>query len=184
MKITEIYSGSLFAVHFDEKDFNEYEDAFALWQDLDYLVKYFSDNANLLATDFWKSIPIPTDYEDLAQIIIDESFDLQEYIEEVASNTANGAEPDFDTFFQELGGKYKNLRQYIPQKAYGTNTPTMLRLYAIRIEPNCYLVVHGGIKLTPDIQGTPALRQQLFSKIDNVLHFLKVNGILDSDDLK
>lgn len=136
MKITEIYKDILFAIHFDEKDQNEYEDAFTLWQDLDYLVDYFTANSDLLESDFWKSIPIPTDYEELAQNVINESFDLQDYIEEIAENTANGLEPDFDSFFQELGGKYKFLRQYIPQKAYGTNQPTMLRLYAIKIEAN------------------------------------------------
>lgn len=184
MKITEIYPDCLFAIHFDEKDQNEYEAAFSLWQDLDYLVDYFSANSGLLESEFWKSIPIPTDYEELAHNVITESFDLQEYIQEIAENTANGAEPDFDSFFQDLGGKYKFLRQYIPQKAYGTNHPTMLRLYAIRIEANCYLIVHGGIKLTKEIHDTPALRDELFGKIDNVLLFLKANGILEGEDLK
>ena len=80
MKITEIYPDSLFAIHFDEKDQNEYEAAFSLWQDLDYLVDYFSANSGLLESEFWKSIPIPTDYEELAQNVINESFDLQDYI--------------------------------------------------------------------------------------------------------
>ena len=60
----------------------------------------------------------------------------------------------------------------------------MLRLYAIRIEENCYLIVHGGIKLTKEIHDTPALRDELFGKIDNVLLFLKANGILEGEDLK
>lgn len=184
MKITEIYPNNLFAVHFDEKNQNEYESAFTLWQDLDYLINYFSANSSLLESDFWKSVPIPTDYEDLAINVVNESFDLQKYIQEIATNTSNGEGNDFDSFFQELGGKYKNLRQYIPQKAYGTNTPTMLRLYAIRIEKNCYLIVHGGIKLTKEIHDTPTLRDELFVKIDNVLQFLRANGILDKEDLK
>lgn len=184
MKITEIYPGSLFAVHFDEKDQNEYEAAFSLWQDLDYLVGYFAANSGLLESEYWKSIPIPTDYEELALNTINESFDLLNYIQEIAENTAKREEPDFDSFFQDLGGKYKFLRQYIPQKAYGTNYPTMLRLYAIKIEANCYLIVHGGIKLTKEIHDTPALRDELFGKIDNVLQFLKANGILEGEDLK
>lgn len=184
MKITEIYPDSLFAIQFDENDQNEFEKAFTLWQDLNYLVDYFSANSDLLESDFWKSIPIPADYEALSKNVVEESFDLQDYIQEIAENTANGVQPDFDSFFQELGGKYKYLRQYIPQKAYGTNSPSMLRLYALRIAANCYLVVHGGIKLTKEIHDTPSLRDELFVKIDNVLQFLNANGILDSEDLK
>lgn len=67
---------------------------------------------------------------------------------------------------------------------YGTASPTMLRLYAIRVSANCYVVVHGGIKLTKQIQDTPQLKKELFSKIDNVLRFFKANGIIDTEDLK
>lgn len=184
MEIIEIYHDSLFAVRFDAKDSNEYEAAFSLWQDLDYLVRFFEENKSLVNTDFWKDTLPSVDSEDLAKSIVDESFDLLDYIQIIARNTANGKLPDFDVFFKELGGrKYSHLREYIPQKSYGTASPTMLRLYAIRLDKNCYVVVHGGIKLTHDIQGTPSLNRELFPKIDNVLQFFRANGIIDKEDL-
>lgn len=59
----------------------------------------------------------------------------------------------------------------------------MLRLYAIRIKSNCYLIVHGGIKLTKEIQGTPELNSVLFAKIDRVISYLKAEGVIDETDL-
>lgn len=185
MEIISIYPDSLFAVKFDEKDQNEYEAAFSLWQDLDYLVNFFDENKQLINTDFWKNALPSTDSEDLAMAVIDESFDLQDYIQNIAQNTSDGVSPNFDEFFKELGGKkYSHLREYVPQKSYGTASPTMLRLYAIRLDSNCYIVVHGGIKLTKEIQGTPLLNKELFPKIDNVLQFFRANGIIDTEDLK
>lgn len=184
MEVINIYNDCLFAVKFDDKDQNEYEAAFSLWQDLDYLVKFFDDNKDLVNTDFWKEALPSIESEDLAMAVVNESFDLLEYIKSVANNTANGESPDFDEFFKELGGrKYSHLREYVPQKSYGTATPTMLRLYAIRLDSNCYIVVHGGIKLTKEIQSTPLLNQELFPKIDNVLQFFRANGIIDTEDL-
>ncbi len=184
MEIVSIYPDILFAVKFDEKDHNEYEKAFSLWRDLDYLVEFFDENRHLLETDFWRNAVSSTDSEDLAQRVVDESFDFEKSIKEIAVNTVNKETPDFDDFFQELGGQYKFLREHVPHKSYGTATPTMLRLYAIRVNANCYVVLHGGIKLTKKIQDTPQLSKELFPKIDNVLRFFKANGIIDTEDLK
>ena len=73
MEIIEIYHDSLFAVRFDEKDSNEYEGAFSLWQDLDYLVRFFEENKSLVSTDFWKDTLPSVDSEDLAKSIVDEN---------------------------------------------------------------------------------------------------------------
>ncbi len=184
MEIVSIYPDYLFAVRFDDKDHNEYDASFSLWRDLDYLVDFFDENKTLIDTEFWHNAVSSTVSEDLAQAVVDESFDFERHIKVIAVNTANGETPDFDDFFKELGGQYKFLREHVPHKSYGTASPTMLRLYAIRVSANCYVVVHGGIKLTKQIQDTPKLAKELFSKIDNVLRFFKANGIIDTEDFK
>lgn len=84
LEIINIYPDSLFAVKFDGKDQNEYEAAFTLWQDLDYLVEFFDDNKDLIDTDFWKAALPSIESEDLAASVVDESFDLLDYIQTVA----------------------------------------------------------------------------------------------------
>ena len=71
----------------------------------------------------------------------------------------------------------------MPVKGYGKNRHTFLRLYAIRIEPNCYLIVYGGLKLARTIQESPVLKEHVFAKIDWVLQYLKREGIVDNEDL-
>lgn len=70
-----------------------------------------------------------------------------------------------------------------PVKSYGTDSPSLLRLYAIRLEANCYLIVCGGIKLGRTIQNSPVLKDKVFNKIDSVLNYLRANGITDGDDI-
>lgn len=45
------------------------------------------------------------------------------------------------------------------------------------------MIVHGGIKLTKEIQGTPELNSVLFAKIDRVISYLKAEGVIDETDL-
>lgn len=183
LEIIELYEDHLYTVKFEDQEKDEYTKAFTLWKDLDYLVGYFSQNKHLLDSDFWVFNNIPVEPEDLAGQIIKESIDYENYIRQIVENSRNGKKNDLDSFFKVLGGKYHVLHEYIPHKSYGTGNPTMLRIYAIRMGPNCYIIVHGGIKLTKEIQGTPELDRELFSKIDRVISYLKNNGV-DLTDLK
>ena len=71
----------------------------------------------------------------------------------------------------------------MPVKGYGVMDSTFLRLYAIRLDKNCYLLVYGGIKLNKTIQDSPILRDNVFQKMDMVRSYLVEEGILDIDDI-
>ena len=68
-------------------------------------------------------------------------------------------------------------------EGYGKNNHTFIRLYAIKIEKNCYLIVYGGLKLAKTIQESPVLKDHVFAKIDWVRQYLKREGIDKNDDL-
>ena len=172
MYIVEIYENWLYSIQFDEEDLNEYARVFKEWHDLDYLEKFFTDNAAYIDTPFWKDAGLaPNDPETSAQKVLDEAEELEGYIEELVSNMKTGIKPDFDEYFHFLDGKYKCLWTLEPMKSYGTSRPSLLRLYAIKLESNCYLIVYGGIKLGDTIQNSPVLKD------------LKANGIEDSTDI-
>lgn len=184
LEIVEIYEDWLYSIQFEEEDLNEYARVFKQWHDLDYLVDFFLDNAAYINTPFWKDAGLdPTKPEDSAQRVLDEAEDLEDYIEELVSNMKQGFKPDFDEYFHFLNGKYKCLWTLEPMKSYGTERPSLLRLYAIKLEANCYLIVYGGIKLGDTIQNSPVLKDKVFNKIDKVLNYLKANGIADSTDI-
>lgn len=91
--------------------------------------------------------------------------------------------PDFDTHFRYLEGKYKYELEWQPVKSYGTIHPSFLRMYAIKMGTNTYLITGGGIKLADTIQNSPDLKKHVLQNIERVRRFLKRNGIMDSDDM-
>lgn len=184
MEIVEIYTDWLYSIHFDEEDLNEFHRIFKEWHDLDYLVKFFSENADYMNIPFWEEAGLDCrNPEVCAQKVIDEANDLETYIKLLVENMNKGEKPDFDEYFHFLEGKYKCLWSLEPMKSYGTGRPSLLRLYAIKLGNNCYLIVYGGIKLGSTIQSSPVLKDKVFNKIDNVLSYLKSNGITDSEDI-
>lgn len=151
---------------------------------MDYLVNFFTENSDCVNTDFWIKAGLnPNTPEQSAARVIDEADNLETYIRQIVENCSKGEEPDFDVYFHFLGGKYKCLWSLEPVKSYGTYSPSLLRLYAIKIDSNCYLIVYGGIKLGDTIQNSPVLKDMVFKKIDSVINFLKANGITDGEDL-
>ncbi len=184
VEIVEIYKEWLYSISFDEEDLTEYHRVFRQWHNLDYLVRFFTEHRDYVDTVFWRNAGLnPDNPEQSAERVIDEADSLESYIIQLVSNCSDGVKPDFDEYFHFLGGKYKCLWSLEPVKSYGTESPSLLRLYAIKIDANCYLIVYGGIKLGDTIQNSPVLRDKVFHKIDSVLNYLRTNGIADSDDI-
>lgn len=128
--------------------------------------------------DFWGSLIDP---ELAAERTIDEAFDLEEHIEELCRNTAHGGKPDFDEFFKPLDGEFGYIYFQTPMKAYGTQNPSLLRLYAIKLKSNCYLLTGGGIKYCRKMNESPDLQNEI-EKIKKVRSFLQGLGIEDEED--
>ena len=89
-----------------------------------------------------------------------------------------------DEYHRVFRDKYIYEWKLIPMKGYGTGKPTFIRLYAIRMEENCYLMVYGGLKLADTIQNSPVLKTEVFKRIDQTLAYLKREGITEQEDLK
>ncbi len=68
-------------------------------------------------------------------------------------------------------------------KSYGVENPSMLRIYAIKLKKNLYIITGGGIKLSDSIQNSPGLKDHVIKNIDRTRQFLKVNGIKDKEDI-
>jgi hypothetical protein len=184
MEIVEIYENWLYSIQFDEEELNEFERVFNEWHDLDYLENFFETHAEYLESDFWAKSGLHADTPNINAIrVIQEAENLEKYIKRLVKNTSKGKKPDLDTYFHFLDGKYKCVWTLEPVKSYGTHRPSLLRLYAIKLEHNCYLIVYGGIKLGETIQSSPVLKDHVFDKIDKVLNYLKANSISDREDI-
>lgn len=180
MNIVSIFPPYLYSMQYGDGDSpDEYHRLFSQWHDIDYVLEFFEKHAPAMNVDFWGELVDP---ELATDRTIDEAFDLEDYIEKLNQNTAQGKVPDFDEFFIPLDGEFGYIYFQTPMKAYGTLNPSLLRLYAIKINSNCYVITGGGIKYCKEMHESPELEVEL-NKIKQVRSFFKSNGILDEEDI-
>lgn len=180
MVIESIFPPYIFSIRYDEKAESEYDCLFNLWNDSEYVIQFLYANRDFLLSDVWARINTP---EAAAKQVYQEAVELENLFEELAENSADKKKPDFDSLFRFLEGKYRYELEVPPMKSYGTQRPSLLRIYAIKLGQNCYLITGGGIKLADTIQNSPGLKDHVIQNIDKVRDFLFRNGISDSQDI-
>ncbi len=84
--------------------------------------------------------------------------------------------------FQPLDNLEYNDKVYQKKKAKPESKLPFLRLYAIRLADDSYIVTGGAIKLTDKMNGRKHLEKEL-AKLEQVKRYLKENGILYFEDL-
>lgn len=181
MEIIEIYSNHLYAIQYEEGEENEFDRLFDEWNDMEKVVKFMEENKIYLSNkEIWGR---EFNTEDAAKRVRIEAEELEELFDTLYENTKTGKKPDFDSHFRELNGKYIYEINYIPMKSYGVENPSMLRIYAVKLKPNKYIITGGGIKLSDSIQNSPGLKDHVIHNIDRTRAFLKANGIDDVEDI-
>ena len=128
---------------------------------------------------FWGAIAEP---ETASARTLEEAYALEETVRELAKNARDGTTPDFDAYFVPMGGEYVYEWRHTPVKGYGPKKPSLLRIYAIQLEKNCYLITGGGIKYCRTMAESSELSKEL-SKIERVKSFLKECGIDTQEDI-
>lgn len=182
MYIVEIVQNRIYSIKYDEKDTSEYYRLFnEEWTDVDFLMEFFSSHTEYMENDFWGFLE--NDPEKAAARVLEDANKLESHLKKLAENSDNGKLPDLENYFKPLNGKYGYDIKHMPVKGYGVLESTFLRLYAIRFEKNCYLIVYGGIKLNSSIQNSPELQENVFQKIDMVKQYLVNECIIDKDDI-
>ena len=180
MEIIAIYSPYIYSIQYDEAEENEFDRLFQQWNDMGYVMQFFDTYQEFLKSPVWQHVSQP---EAAARQVLQEATDLEDLFDELYSNTQNGDEKDFDSHFHYLEGKYKYELERPPMKSYGPNRPSLLRIYAIRMKENTYLITGGGIKLAEKIQDSPDLKDHVLNNIDKVRSYLKKHGVIDSEDM-
>jgi hypothetical protein len=181
VEIVEIIPPYLYSVKYDDEQLDEYHRMFRDWHEVGYLAEFFRLNADYLQQPFWKGYF--AEPEDAAKDVIVDATALERHLNQLAENADNGETPDFESYFHPLDGKYVYEWRLIPMKGYGMGKPTFIRLYAIRLEANCFLLVYGGLKLADTIQNSPVLNKEVFKRIDQTLAYMKREGITEQEDL-
>jgi hypothetical protein len=171
MKIVDIFAeyknreGQLFSVIYPNENDNygkcEFEKLLDLWTNVEYLRDYAISNNIINVNQFVRSrLRDAEAIEDL----IDELFEQNEPL---------------DIYFQQLsnfetGVKLLSLRKGKTSRRDG------LRIYAIKIDDNCFLITGGAIKMSQKNDDHPDTRQEM-RKIAKVKSYLQSQDVFDED---
>jgi len=177
INIFVLVKDSLYAVGYDNEVKDTYSSLLDNWQDVEYLEQFFEDNKTDLQSGFYGNITI----EDAVLQTLAEAAKFDKKIYNAATTGAfNEDKPLEEVMFNTL---HKDVYDHIhiPSKAYGPNYKSWLRIYAIRIAPNLYVISGGAIKLT-EAMTTEHLKQELF-KLKLTANYLKEIGLIEEEDL-
>lgn len=162
----------LWAVKNPDKELDELTSLFEQWNDANYLFKFFRDNIDDLKSYF--------KIERVSQAIQD-TFEDSDALEELILTFPYTEE--LDTLFKPLDVTDTKSMELTRQKARNWERErhdSRLRIYAIRLEPNVYVVTGGAIKLTRAMQDKEHTMIEL-NKLNKCKEFLKRNGVFDKD---
>ena len=163
MRIIPIFANKLFAFQYNNEAYNEYDRLLRLWNDLEYLHSFLKENEKDV-----KEIS----QEDLALQITNDANIIDVTLYNIYTNESRSLEE----FFKQLHNS--EYQAQVLSKRKGRKN--YLRIYALKIDENCFVITGGSIKLTQLMQGRTHTETEL-KKINTCKQYLSDNGVFDSD---
>lgn len=174
MEIVSIFGEHLKAIRYSKEEKDEFSRLFDLWQDAEYLEDFFETHKADLTSGFWGDIDVNS--------AIFETYDYAEIFEDrlrqLSMQTPQRVKNGLDKIFKPL---HDSQTQVIPLNKSKAKQD-WLRIYALRIESNIYVITGGAIKLTRTMQEREHTNQEL-DKMEAVRQFLMQHGI-DGDKIE
>ncbi len=163
-------NNTLWAVRYDGDSDNSFSMIFNQWNDINWLWEFFTNNNKDLEsyfkiTDLNQAIyDTITDSDELECLILDISPDanLDRHFRPLENNR---------TIDMRLGKEKARPEQQSRHASW-------LRLYAIKLEPGCYVITGGAIKLTRTMEEREHTLKEL-SKMEQVRNYLIEQGVVD-----
>ena len=165
-------NNTLWAVRYDGAADNALKTLFDQWNDPEWLVDFFL--ANMADLEYYFKI---TDINEAIYDTIDDSQRMQCLILDLSP------EADLDKIFRPLENSRTNEMLLGKEKAKikeRSQHASWLRIYAIKLEPGCYIITGGAIKLTRTMQEREHTLNEL-NKMEQVRNYLISNQAIDAD---
>lgn len=165
-------NNTLWAVRYDGDKDNALFTLFEQWNDPEWLVNFFLANISDL-TSYFKI----TDINQAIYDTIEDNHKLQCLILDISPDA------NLDLLFRPLENNRTNEILLGKEKARIKNRPqhaSWLRIYAIKLEPGCYIITGGAVKLTRTMQERAHTLAEL-NKMETVRNFLIDGGAIDAD---
>ncbi|NVO09332.1 MAG: hypothetical protein HXX16_05145 [Bacteroidales bacterium] len=163
MKIVSIFTVKLFSFHYPGEKLNELRRLLNCWNDTEYIYNFLKENKSDIQN---KTI------EELAELIIYDAHEIDISLHKLSKSDSI----TFESFFKPLDNKEYSLQLLSPQKG----RRHCLRIYALKIDANCFVITGGAIKLNHLMEDREHTQKEL-QKIKKCQQFLKNNSIHDSE---
>ena len=160
----------LWAVRDLTKPKNELALLFDSWNDIEYLMAFFMENMDDLQ-DYFQITRISEAIDDT----MEDAEQLERLIMEIPYTE------NLDGLFMPLSSSDMTIRELAREKARNWDRighASWLRVYAIRLERNVFVVTGGAIKLTRTMQERQHTQIQL-DKLNRCRLYLLNNGVFD-----
>lgn len=180
MKLTPIFvskdsEDGIWSIHLDDESQNEFDKFFDLMNDIEWLHNFFGQNKADLHGGFFGSITIGV----AVSRTLDEVEEMENSLYDYSEQGFVGSDTNLQHLFKPLNNFEYTITAH--QKSKARIKRGWLRLYAIRLAENCYLVTGGAIKLTSGMK-REHLQYEL-RKLEQAKLFLRSNGVDYPEDL-
>lgn len=174
-----IINKNLLAVKYSDQEFDEFERCFDNWADIQYLSDFFNANKSYLKNGFYGKVTI----KQAINRTLEEAEALEEYLIDATISGEEDIYQSLQTIFKPLRSDEYELKDLQKSKAYGSRYKSWLRIYAIRIAHNTYVISGSAIKLVATMNDDELLQKELF-KLEITKKYLIDNGLIDEDDFQ
>ncbi len=184
INIFEFIEDSLSAVQYENMATDELTYVLDCWNDVDFLRDFFKENLSDLCNNFHNFT-----INEAVKITIREAKNLNEYMLSLAKLGNTDIKNTLQMLFKALDDNeyredalelQKTKAVGIDRKNLGKNRKSWLRIYAIRLGANCFIISGGAIKLTRDMK-KEHLQIEL-QKLEVTKMYLDACDVLDEND--
>lgn len=166
MKIVAIFADRLFAFQYEGEADNEYDKLLDLWTDTEYVRNYLNENE--------EDIPKEKTKRQYVNYIRQDAYSIDEQLLKITETT----DQLLSHFFKPLHNNEYHVQTLWLQKG----RQHCLRLYAIKIDEDTFVITGGAIKLPLHhlMKDREHTRVEL-QKLDSAKSYLRENGVFDED---
>jgi len=180
VKIIRIFDEKnyLLTVIYKNEVLDEFSKLFNDWTDIEWLEDFFSKNEADLYRPFWQPMTI----EKAVIKTRNEAIQIRDYFKKILKKPEEERILEFKLLFRPLL-KQLSVEKYLSmKKAYGIGNRSWLRIYALKVSDEIYIITGGTIKLTDYMEEREHTRKEL-QKMEKCMWFLKEQGIIDDDGI-
>lgn len=180
MKLVRIFvpensEDGLWAIQLSDQPESEFDRFFKSINDAEWLYRFFDQNRSDLHSGFFGY----TSVEDAVLKTLEETGEMEDTLFDYSELGFREGNTTLQNLFKPLNNFEYAIVSH--QKSKARIGKGWLRLYAIRLAKNCYVVTGGAVKLTQDMK-RPHLQYEL-KKLELAKQFLRDNGIDFPEDL-